>query len=217
MPISNSRPVFTRKIVLIIACGIGIPCIGVPIYSFSKPFLFTEARAKNGSYSDVVDMKEISLMAIQRLQYSKVMTYSDPKDENDLDKCSLYIRRIMRGHVTTYLDFSDINTNTVENSHGEKHFSMPCLTLQPVIDEWIYYDSKGTGKKEYGTGEITRGMNREFRDAMLDEATKNTNRIARAKKQAEQIVKLLYPDEDISSVSFDWPDDPIRIGLEGTK
>ena len=197
MSIAQSHLLSTRKIVLLTLCGIAFFCIGIPLYSLAKPFLFSGARAKRGTYSDVVEIKEISRLSVHRLLFSKVVKRSSPKGEEDLDKCDIYLRRIMRGHVTTSLDFSRIDTNKLS---GKVVFIMPPLEQEAIIDEWVYYDSKGTGD-EKAPKNFAEGMDAEFRKTILGEAL-HPNRVDSAKKQAERVVKLFYPDEE---VSFCWP------------
>lgn len=204
----SRSPFFSRKIALVILFGGVCACAVISVYSYAKPFIFPNARAKVGSYSDVAETKEINRLAVQRLLFSKVVTKKTPKTSTSLDECSFYIRRIMRGHVTTSLDFSAIAiSNTIS---GKRFFTMPQLEPEAIIDEWVYYDSKGTGDKD-APKNATEGMDDEFRRALLDEITTNTNRIARAKEQAERIVKMLYPDEEFSPDSFNWPTNLIRF------
>lgn len=198
--------------------GLAIAFVGFPLISAVIPYVFPEAKAPSGSYLDVVDMKEISLLSVQRLNFSKVCTVRygtdsttkvmnrllhpwagfDPSETNKLENAKVYVRRIMRGHVTTSLDFSKINTNRV---NGKLVIEFPKLVAEPFIDEWIFYDSKGTG--DVNTKEMTRAMDSDFRDAMLKTALQS-ERVERAKQQAERIVDMLYPGLEFEPR---WPED----------
>ena len=198
--------------------GLAIAFVGFPLISAAIPYVFPNAKARSGSYHDVVDMKEISLLAVQRLDFSKVCAVRhgtdsitkglnvvrnwigfDSSDTNSLENSKVYVRRIMRGHVTTSLDFSKI---AVTNSpQGKILVLFPNLIREPFIDEWIKYDSKGTG--DVNTKEMTSAMTQAFRDDMRKNALQ-PERVARAKKQAERIVDMLYPDMEYE---FIWPSD----------
>ena len=207
---------------------IAIAFVGLPFLDAALPYVFPGARASKGSYLDVKEMKEISLLSVQRLNFSKVVTFAygtntaskikaktdealasiglsgGKKTEglltNSLDNAEVYIRRIMRGHVTVSVDFSMID---VTNSPtGKVVVKFPKLVTEPFIDQWIFYDSKGTGNGN--TKEITRHLDNEFRKDMVKTALQS-NRVERAKRQTERIVKTLYPDMD-EFVAV-WPDD----------
>lgn len=207
---------------------IAISFVGRPLLDATLPYVFPGARAPRGSYLDVKEMKEISLLSVQRLNFSKVVTWSDgtntaskakavadkalskiglsgnrkTEDQlaNSLDNAEMYVRRIMRGHVTVSLDFSKIN---VTNSPtGKVVVKFPNLITEPFIDQWIFYDSKGTGN--CNTKVITKQMDNDFRKVMLETALQS-NRVERAKKQAVRIVEMLYPD--IDEFVAEWPDD----------
>ncbi len=181
--------------------GITIAFMGLPVIFSLTPY-FLGDKVKSGSYLDIVDTKEISRLSVQRLNFSKVVTSSSPKGKK-LDEADVYVRRIMRGHVTTSIDFSQITI--ISNSDGKNLVKLPELMPEPFIDEWIFYDSKGTGK--YKTTDLTKDMDKEFRKAMMDEAL-NPERVARAKKQAEDIVKMLYDIQDKEKFEFQWPQEP---------
>ena len=198
--------------------GLAIAFVGFPLISAVIPYVFPETKAQSGSYLDVVDMKEISLLSVQRLNFSKVCTVRygtdsttkvmnrlqawlgfNPSETNKLEDAKVYVRRILRGHVTTSLDFAKI---TVTNSpQGKILVLFPELITEPFIDEWIFYDSKGTG--DVNTKEMTSAMDSAFRDAMLKTALQ-PERVERAKKQAERIVDMLYPGMEFE---LKWPQD----------
>lgn len=186
--------------------GLASAVVCLPLISTVLPYVFPDSRAKSGSYPDVVEIKEISLLSVQRLQFSKVITVTSPPNlENDLENPNLeiFIRRIMRGHVTTSVDFSKIDvTNSPD---GKVVVKFPELVTEPFIDQWIYYDSKGTGDKDNidTVKEMTKAMDGAFRETML-KAALQTNRVERAKQQAERIVKMLYPDLEFEPR---WPED----------
>lgn len=212
--------------------GIAIAFVGLPILDAALPYVFPGAKAPKGTYLDVKEMKEISLLSVQRLNFSEVCTWSygtntaakakaiatkefdkvkelfglgDSKDADDLsinsvENAEVFIRRIMRGHVTVSLDFSKI---TVTNHPtGKVVVKFPKLVTEPFIDQWIFYDSKGTGNGN--TKEISRHLDNEFRKDMLKTALQS-NRVERAKEQAVRIVQMLYPDMD--DFVAEWADD----------
>ena len=181
--------------------GLASAVVCLPMISAVMPYVLPDSRAKTGSYSDVVEMKEIGLLSVQRLQFSKVVTATDPPNlETNLEAAVIYIRRIMRGHVTTTVDFSKINvTNSPE---GKVVVKFPKLIIEPFIDKWIFYDSYNTGNDN--TKEMTKAMDGAFRAAML-KAALQSNRVERAKEQAVRIVEMLYPDMD--DFVAEWPDD----------
>ena len=166
--------------------GIGAAFVGIPVIVAAIPYVFPGVKAKEGSYLDVVEMKEISKLSVQRINFSRVVTATNPKGLSVTNNPSAYVRRIMRGHVTSSVDFSKINTNSV---NGKLVVEFPKLVAEPFIDEWIYYDSKGTDQA--------------FRDAMMI-AVSQTGRVARAKEQAVRIVETLYPDLEFEPR---WPED----------
>ncbi len=187
--------------------GLAFAVVCFPLILVAIPYVFPNARAKSGSYSDVVEMKEISMLSVQRLQFTKVITLTSPPDlQDDLDNpdMEIYIRRIMRGHVTVSLDFSKID---VTNSPaGKVVIKFPKLITEPFIDKWIFYDSYGTGKKDNinSVKKMTNAMDGAFREAML-KAALQSNRVERAKEQAVRIVEMLYPD--MEDFVVEWPDD----------
>ena len=170
--------------------GLAIAFAGFPLISAVLPYVFPEAKARAGSYHDVVEMKEIDKLSVQRLNFSKVVTVTYPPNlETNLTKATIYIRRIMRGHVTTSVEFSDIvKTN---DPNGKVIIRIPPPVAEPFIDEWIPYDSKGTGR--VNTKEMSRAMDKAFREAMLKTALQ-PERVKRAKQHAERIIEMLYPD-----------------------
>ena len=180
--------------------GMAIVFIGLPIFSSFVSHLIINAKVESGSYLDVVEMKEVSKLAVQRLNFSKVMTSQKPQT-GPLEKAEVYIRRIMRGHVTTSLDFSKIIV--ISNIPGKIIVEFPELVTESFIDEWIYYDSKGTGDND--PREMTKTMDKQFREAMRQEALK-PERVVRAKEQAEYIVQMLYPDIKFESRWSQKPD-----------
>ncbi len=201
----NITPLMTFlkvKPVMWTLAGLSIACIEFPIIYATLPLVFSELRPKEGSNQDVREMKEIGLLSVQRLQFSNVMTGKFPKDAPNLEKTTVYVRRIMRGHVTSTLDLSRIDVTNGPN--GESVIVFPSLDSRPFIDEWIYFDSKGTGK--YDTSNMTQAMDNEFRQTMLATATE-PGRVERAKKQAEKIVAMLCPDREYL---FRWPDDQAK-------
>ena len=181
-----------------ILIGIAIVFICLPLISTMMPRLFYD-KVEKGSYFDVMDMKEISWLSVQRLNFSNVKEAVQPKGA-PLDKAEVYVRRIMRGHVTTLVDFSKIVvTNSID---GKFIIEFPELVAKPVIDEWIFYDSEGTGN--WNPEEMTKDMNKAFIEEMKNEALKY-DRVVRAKEQAECIVHMLYPDMKFESK---WPQNP---------
>ena len=179
--------------------GIGAAFVGIPVIVAAIPYVFPGVKAKEGSYLDVVEMKEISKLSVQRINFSRVVTATNPKGLSVTNNPSAYVRRIMRGHVTSSVDFSKINTNSV---NGKLVVEFPKLVAEPFIDEWIYYDSKGTDK-DHDPREMTKAMDQAFRDAMMI-AVSQTGRVARAKEQAVRIVETLYPDLEFEPR---WPED----------
>ncbi len=201
--------------------GVAIALVGLPAIISTLPYMFPDSRAKSGSYLDVVEMKTISKLSVQRLDFSKVCTsrsgtntmaklkklagkytgWSFSSSETDnLDDSEVWVRRIMRGHVTTSLDFSKITTNSID---GKLVIEFPELVAEPFIDQWIYYDSHGTDS-DHDPREMTKDMDCKFQTSMI-EAALQPERVARAKEQAVHIVKMLYPDmEEFVAV---WQDD----------
>lgn len=179
--------------------GIGAAIVGIPVIVAAVPYVFPGVKAKAGSYLDVVEMKEISKLSVQRINFSEVMTATVPEGmETNLTQASVYVRRIMRGHVTSSVNLSDIKTNCVD---GKLVVEFPALVAEPFIDAWIYYDSKGTDKK-HDPREMTKAMDQAFRDDMMQFALQ-TGRVARAKEQAVRIVETLYPDLEFEPR---WPE-----------
>ena len=176
--------------------GVGAAFVGIPVIFAAFPYVFPNSKAKTGSYFDVVEMKKISNLSVQRLNFSKVVTATYPPGTS-VTNASIFVRRIMRGHVTSSVDFSKINTNSV---NGKLVVEFPKLVSEPFIDEWVFYDSKGT---KTDPRVLTQKMDKEFRDDML-KAASQTGRVARAKEQAVCIVKTLYPDLDFEPR---WPED----------
>ena len=178
--------------------GIAIAFIGLPVISSLVPCILYD-KVEAGSYFDVVDMKEISWLSVQRLNFSKLVTATRPKDAT-LGKADAYLRRIARGHVTTSLNFSEIAiTNSPE---GIFYVKFPPLNTKSIIDEWIFYASKGTDKDN--SGALAAEIDKEVRKQMEEDALK-PERVARAKKQAEEIVKMLYDMQDKEKFVFQWP------------
>lgn len=198
--------------------GISIAFVGLPVIFSLAPY-FLGDRVKSGSYLDIVDTKEISRLSVQRLNFSKVVTSSSSKgkkleeaEDKKLEEADVYIRRIMRGHVTISIDFSQVTI--ISNSVGKNFVKMPELMPEPFIDEWIFYDSKGT--ETYGTSDLSKDMDRRFRKAMMEEALK-PERVARAKEQAEDIVKMLYDIQGKDKFVFQWPQGSVSDSTNITK
>ncbi len=178
--------------------GIFLVFAGLPLIFNLMPRLLY-AKVESGSYLDVVEMREISKLSVQRLNFSNVVTVTLPTNAT-ISNAKVYIRRIMRGHVTTSLDFSKIVVTN--SSSGGIVVEFPKLDIDPIIDKWVYYDSKGTGN--VNTRNLTSAMDRKFREEMMKEALK-PERVARAKRRAEDIVQMLYPDMTFKSK---WPQNP---------
>ena len=185
--------------------GILLVFAGLPlIFNLIPRLLYS--KIESGSYLDVVEMKEISKLSVQRLNFSNVVTATWPTNTT-VSNATVYVRRIMRGHVTTSLDFSRI---VVTNSSGRRFVvEFPKLDIDPIIDKWVFYDSKGTGDRN--TRNLTNAMDKNFREEMMKEALK-PERVARAKKRAEDIIQMLYPDMTFESK---WPQDP-NTGTQST-
>ena len=98
------------------------------------------------------------------------------------------------------MNFSEIAiTNSTD---GKFYVKFPPLDTKPIIDNWIFYDSKGTDKDN--SGELAQEINKKVRQEMMDEALK-PERVARAKKQAQDIVKMLYDMQGKDKFEFQWP------------
>ena len=175
--------------------GIGVV---LPVLSTAVPLVFPAARAKTGSFVDVVEMREIGLLSVQRYNFSHVVEGQYPQNV-DLEKSNVYVRWVMRGHVTVSLDFNAIEVSKpVDTNEWTIIVSLPPLKYDAIIDEWIYYDSKGT--KEHDPTTLTRAMDQAFREKM-DKEAKAPDRVERAKKQAETFLEQLCPD---AKLKFEW-------------
>ncbi len=185
-----------RYVLFIIAIAIGamIPD-GI---KFVWRGIFT-TRPRRETYIDVKDLKEIGLLSVQRVQFSRGVlglppgvTPKSPIRDNDL-----YVRRIIRGHATTSLDLAKV---TVTDTGKTVVLHMPVLEKpEPIIDEWVYYDSKGTAK--VSPNELTKEMDHQFKEALVEFAS-DPDRQDRARKQAETLIAQLFPKKEIT---FDWP------------
>lgn len=180
--------------------GLGAAFVGIPVIVTAYPYIFPGTKNKAGSHLDIVEIKKISKLSVQRINFSEVVTATCPGEMEDHPfDATTHVRRIMRGHVTSSVDLSDINTNFVD---GKLVVEFPKLVAEPFIDQWIYYDSHGTDK-DHDPREMTQKMDRQFRDDMMQFALQ-TGRVARAKEQAVCIVKTLYPDLEFEPR---WPED----------
>lgn len=174
--------------------GIGVV---LPVLSTAVPLVFPAARAKTGSFVDVVEMREIGLLSVQRYNFSHVVKGQLPQNV-DLEKSDAYVRWVMRGHVTASLDFNAIVVSKPVVTNEWTIVALPPLKYDAIIDEWIYYDSKGT--KEYNPRNLTEAMDQRFREKM-DKEAKAPDRVERAKKQAETFLEQLCPD---AKIKFEW-------------
>ena len=174
--------------------GIGVV---LPVLSTAVPLVFPAARAKTGSFVDVVEMREIGLLSIQRYNFSHVVKGQFPQNV-DLEKSDIYVRWVMRGPVTVSLDFNAIKVSPPVDTNEWTVVTLPPLKYDSIIDEWIYYDSKGT--KEHNPRNITSAMDQSFREVM-DKEAKSPDRVDRAKKQAEKLLEQLCLGEKIK---FEW-------------
>lgn len=209
MPISEfKKSAFVQKIIrTALFAMIVIAILGISPWIYRQVWdTYFATKAKRMTLLDVTDVKEMGLLAVQRIQLSHVAEGSwnedGSKKENVRDN-DVYVRRIIRGHATRSLDFSKVKT--VVESNGLVRVTMPALNIpEPFIDEWIFYDSKETAQRKPNA--LTKRMDSDFKTALVNFAQEG-DRPERAKKQAEDIIREMFPGY---VVKFMWTDESER-------
>ena len=213
MPISlfKQNAFLKKSLSFAILAIVAIVTLGLSPWLYRQVWqIYFSSTAKRGNIIDVTDIKGIGLLAVQRIQLSHVAEGCWNKDGSQKEKVrdnDVYVRRIIRGHATRSLDFTKVKT--IVESNGLVQVTMPALnTPEPFIDEWIYYDSKGTANRNPRA--LTKSMDSQFKEALRQFAQEG-DRPERATKQAEDIIREMFPGHVVRII---WPDESERHNRE---